>query len=187
MMHTLTDQDHRLLGPLTRFYVEADRTLPVIERVTEQEIPQPQCGLLSQTGDMTPALEHFYNGQLQLQLLGQHLGEAIYSRQVALSIIGKDAPVGFGAIDIDLAVLGPPVRDKILEASRPLGGILLAEGVDHRSQPQCFFRVCSDAMMIQTFRLADSRLLYGRCNRLVDARQRTIADVVEILCPDKRR
>ena len=182
-MNALTDQDSRLLAPLTRFYNEAGRAMPAIERVEDRDIPQPQRGLLTQPGDMTPALEGFYEGQLHLRVLGRHVNNSLYSRQVALLINGSDTPVGFGAIDIYLAMLERSVRDKIIEARRPLGGILLGEGVEHRSQPQAFLRVQPDAMMNQTFQLDKPCALYGRCNRLVDDSERTICDVVEIMCP----
>ncbi len=60
---------------LERFYSRAGLTLPPLERLKEDEVPQPYKGLLVHSQDMTPTLEKFY---------GKPLGLTVLSREVAI-------------------------------------------------------------------------------------------------------
>lgn len=182
-MKTMAIRNHRLLQPLTQLYREAGQGLPAVEWMNGHDIPQPQCDLLTQRGDMTPALEEFYKDRLYLRLFGRHLNDALYSRHVALLLEGNNAPVAFGAIEINFSLLAPHLREKILECQRPLGRILLTDCVEHRSEPQAFLRVESDSLMNQALELVKPCVLYGRCNHLLNAQEQIIAKVVEIMAP----
>ncbi len=172
------------LSPLSAFY--RDGVHPPTPRVTVgSDMPRPYRDLLVNDGDMTPTLEAFHGCSMGLRVLDSALVGNVYSRQVVLLDRAGDA-VEFGAIRIHLDVLPSAVQAEILAGRRPLGGLLIQHRVIHSSRPSAFFSVVSDRLINAALGLATSCELYGRCNTLIDAVDRPIAEVVEILPPVKR-
>ena len=169
---------------LERFYAQFEIALPRLERLKEEDMPQPYKSLLVHSADMTPTLEKFYQQRLGLKMLSRLLlTESEYLREVALHINGAARPVEYGVIRIWLDHFPVPARRLIQEEQRPLGSILQSEAVGHISWPQAFFRVESDAHIGAVLRLAQPCLLYGRRNVLLDGGRRLLAEVIEILAP----
>src|SRR6266851_2067752 len=54
---------------LERFYSRAGLTLPALERLSDDEVPQPYKALLVHSLDMTPTLEKFYRQPIDLTVL----------------------------------------------------------------------------------------------------------------------
>ena len=167
--------------PLDEFYAQMGMTLPPIEQVGGNDVPEPYKTLLVHNHDMTPTLEQFYNENLHLRIFRREYRNDLYFREVALVLDSKDQPVEFGAIKINLTLYSPTARRQILEEHEPLGHILETCAVLHTSRPKAFLRIQSDDFINQALKLSGPHLLYGRRNTLFDSQQRPLADILEIL------
>lgn len=172
--------------PLDDFYVRAKLPLPAVETVSASEMPEPYRSLLAHNNDMTPTLSAYHARVIHLRVLSRQYRDDFYFREVVLVAEGKEEPVEFGAIRINLALFSPAVRRHILDERVPLGHLLRVHSVPHSSRPKAFFRLEADALMREALRLPGSRLLYGRRNTLLDSVNRPLAEVVEILPPLER-
>src|SRR5262249_48961844 len=149
---------------LENFYVKRSLPCPTLERLKENEVPQPYRRLLVHSSDMTPTLENFYEQSLGIKVLGRELRPEVYEREVLLTISTAARPVAYGAICIFLNYLPPVARRCVLEEQRPLGNILIGEGVPHLSWPQAFFRLQSDPNIESVLGLSQTCQLFGRRN-----------------------
>ena len=73
------------------------------------------------------------------------------------------------------------VREKIIEAQQPLGGILNEHQIPYGSTPRGFLRVVPDGPIVEAFSEVESDHLYGRSNQITGMNQQVIARIVEIL------
>ena len=169
--------------PLDEFYALAGMTLPVIEAVPGEAVPEPYKSLLVHQDDMTPTLEKFHRDSVHLRVLRRQRREDAYFREVVLVTDKGERPVEFGAIKINLLLFKPKARQEILEERVPLGHILHECGVTHTSRPKAFLRLRSDAFINAALQLMGEHELYGRRNTLWDPQQRPLAEIVEILPP----
>ena len=172
--------------PLDEFYAQMGLTLPPLEEVDGEAVPQPYRRLLVHHHDMTPTLENFHERDIHLRLLGRRRKRDQYFREVVLLLDGSDEPVEFGAIKINLNLFKPEAREQILEERRPLGHILQECGVKHSSRPRAFLRLASDRFINEALRLTGANVLYGRRNTLLDLQERPLAEIVEILPPAQK-
>lgn len=169
--------------PLDEFYAARDVALPAIGRLEANELTEPYRTLLAHDGDMTSKLEAFHHNKIYIHLLARRMQENEYFREVVLLLEGSEQPVEFGAIKIILDLFPSGAQMEILRERQPLGKILNAFGVIFRSQPRAFLRVEADAFIKDALRLEKTHFLYGRRNTLVDAWDRPLAEIVEILPP----
>jgi chorismate-pyruvate lyase len=169
--------------PLDEFYAEMGLTLPPLQQVDGETVPQPYKQLLVHHDDMTPTLENFHGCDIHLRLLGRRRKRDQYFREVVLLLDGSDEPVEFGAIKIYLNLFTPEARQQILEERRPLGHIMQECGLRHSSRPKAFLRLASDKFINQALQLSGAHVLYGRRNTLFDPQERPLAEIVEILPP----
>jgi hypothetical protein len=168
---------------LERFYAKRGLACPALERLDEKDVPQPYKRLLVHSADMTPTLEGFYEQPLGIRVLGREVQPDVYEREVLLTVSSRTRPVGYGAICIFLSHLPARARRCVLEEQRPLGNILMGEGIPHLSWPQACFRTQSDPHIRGLLGLSHNCELYGRRNVLLDGSRHLIADVIEILSP----
>ncbi len=173
--------------PLDEFYRRAGLPLPLIETVTGADMPEPYRSLLVHQNDMTPTLSAYYARLIHLRVLSRHQRDGHYSREVLLVAEGRDAPIEFGAIRINLPLFAPAARRNILDERVPLGHLLRVHSVSHSSRPQAFFKLKADKLMQDALQLSGAHVLYGRRNTLLDTVQRPLAEVVEILPPAASR
>ena len=169
--------------PLDEFYAQMGLTLPPLEEVDGEAVPQPYRRLLVHHHDMTPTLENFHERDIHLRLLGRRRKRDQYFREVVLLLDGSDEPAEFGAIMINLNLFTQEARRQILEERRPLGHIMQECRVRHSSRPKAFLRLASDKFINQALRLSGAHVLYGRRNTLFDPQERPLAEIVEILPP----
>ncbi len=169
--------------PLDEFYAQMGLTLPPLQQVDGETLPQPYKQLLAHHDDMTPTLENFHGCEIHLRLLGRRRKRDQYFREVVLLLDGSDEPVEFGAIKIYLNLFTPEACQQILEERRPLGHIMQECGVGHSSRPKAFLRLASDKFINQALQLSGAHVLYGRRNTLFDPQERPLAEIVEILPP----
>src|SRR5437870_7078949 len=172
-----------LAHPLDDSYAHAGLTLPPLQQVDGEAVPQPYKRLLVHHDDMTPTLEKFHGRDIHLGLLGRRRKGNSYFREVVLLLDGTDQPVEFGAIKIYLSRFAPEARRQILEEQRPLGRIMQERVVKHSSRPEAFLRLASDRFINQALQLTGANVLYGRRNTLLDPQERPLAEIVEILPP----
>src|SRR2546423_993442 len=166
--------------PLDEFYAQMGLTLPPLQQVDGEAVPQPYKRLLVHQNDMTPTLESFHGRDIHLRLLGRRRKGNGYFREVVLLLDGTDQAVEFGAIKIYLDGFAPAVRRQILEERRPLGHVLQECGVKHTSRPKAFLRLASDRFINEALQLSGANVLYGRRNTLFDPREQPLAEIVEI-------
>jgi len=172
-----------LAHPLDDFYSSAGLTLPPLQQVHGEEVPEPYKTLLVHQNDMTPTLEKFHGRDIHLRVIGRRRKGNKYYREVVLLTDGENKPVEFGAIKINLDRFSPERREEILEEKRPLGHILNERGVPHASRPKAFLRVASDKLINSVLDLTGAHVLYGRRNTLFDPENHPLAEIVEILPP----
>jgi chorismate-pyruvate lyase len=172
-----------LAHPLDEFYAQMGLTLPPLQQMDGEAVPQPYKKLLVHQNDMTPTLEKFHGRDIHLRLLGRRRKGNGYFREVVLLLDGTDQPVEFGAIKIYLNRFVAEARRQILEEQRPLGHIMQECGVKHTSRPRAFLRLASDRFINDALRLTGANVLYGRRNTLFDPHERPLAEIVEILPP----
>ena len=169
--------------PLSEFYERTQTPMPRLEVVAKGDIPEPYRSLLVHEGDMTQTLERFHNQRISLRVLDKRLTADCLFREIVLVGDADQRLTEFGAIRIYLDRFDAEPKRQILACHRPLGGILQACRIEFVSRPTAFFRVRGDAMMHRALGSACDDWLFGRHNQLLNARNQTLAEVVEIL-PD---
>ena len=172
------------LYPLSEFYAAIGAVLPEASLVAPAQIPEPCRSLLVHESDMTSTLERFYGDKLRVEVLGRRTVGSDYFREVALALERGGRRVEFGAIKMSLDLFSIDARLEILREEQPLGRILAAFGMTFASRPAAYWRLASDAFIGRALKLPGPRVLYGRRNTLVDAWERSLAEIVEILPPD---
>lgn len=169
--------------PLDEFYSRSGLTLPPLDQVDGEAVPEPYKSLLVHERDMTSTLETFHKTGIHLRVVGrEHRGDE-YFREVVLALDGSEKPVEFGAIRINLALFADPTRAAILEERYPLGHILKDFAIDYQSRPKAFLRIASDKTINALLGLSGAHLLYGRRNTLQNPAGEPLAEIVEILPP----
>ena len=171
------------LNPLQSCYDAQGLTLPDVEVVDSQSIPQPHQDLLNHQTDMTGTLERHHSGRIVLHVLQQFLHEEMLTRQVVLALERSKQPVEFGAIRINLTAFEEQIRALVVAGEVPLGAILKKHQVVHKSLPQAYFRILADSAMQTALQLGESSWLFGRHNLHLDENGKTMAEIVEILPP----
>jgi hypothetical protein len=172
-----------LLHPLPLFFDAAGRALPKFEAVEANALPPAPYRLLAHAGDMTSKLEEFFdNGMLLKVLQCQHTPD-FYRREVLLYGEKSGLPVEYGAIEIELGAFPADLREQIVAAQLPLGGLLNRYGLRYRSAPRAFLRFSPSEWLSELFGLADPAWHYGRSNVLLNSEGVTLARIVEILRP----
>lgn len=169
--------------PLDHFYAARGLPLPVMDPIEPDQIPEPYRSLLAHDRDMTSRLEAFHQGKIHIRALARHYDGLEYFRQVVLELDGSLKPVEFGASKTNLYFFPALAREEIRRELRPLGGILRDFGIAFSSRPAAYFRVVADAVILGSLRLSGAPPLFGRRNTLLDAGERPMAEVVEILPP----
>jgi hypothetical protein len=172
--------------PLDEFYANAGLTLPRIEVIPGPSMPEPYRGLLVHEGDMTPALEAFYESPIHLEVLRRAERGSFYFREVVLLTDDLSERVEFGAIKISLDRFPPGARKDILAERLPLGTILAKYRLAHTSRPKAFLKIESDDFINQALGISGQHTLFGRRNTLSNPAQEPLAEIVEILPPSDR-
>jgi chorismate-pyruvate lyase len=169
--------------PLDEFYANAGLTLPRIEVIPGDSMPEPHRKLLVHEGDMTPALEAFYDSPIHLEVLRSEERNSYYYREVVLITDDASERVEFGAIKISLERFPQAARKDILAERLPLGTILAKYRIRHTSRPKAFLQIVSDGFINQALGISGRHTLYGRRNTLSNLDSEPLAEIVEILPP----
>ncbi len=182
-MTTATDAE--LLYPLALFRQCDGETLPQFDALNPAAVPEPYRTLLVHDGDMTSRLERFHGGSIMLSVRRRELSGDLYRREVVLHMASTGKPVEYGAIEIDLGIFSPALRERILEGRLPLGGLLNTFRERYHSRPKAFIKLGPDVVMSSIFGQEPSQEFYGRCNELLDENDGVFARIVEVLRPEK--
>ena len=181
MIHVAADAE--LLYPLSLFRRAEGEPLPPFEVIEGKAMPTPYRDLLVHNGDMTSRLGSYHEGRIVLEVLHREVTPEAYRREVVLHVAETGLPVEYGAIEIFLEAFPDELRQEIVEARLPLGGLLNAHQLDYRSQPRAFIKLGDDAIMCEIFGCAGACSFYGRCNELRLADGTLLARIVEVLAP----
>lgn len=173
--------------PLDELYARNGRSLPPLDQVDGEALPEPYRTLLVHERDMTSTLEEFHRAGLHLRLVSRQQRGDAYFREVVLALDGKETPVEFGAIRIHLEHFPAEARQTILEERFPLGRILKDCGLRYLSRPQAFIRIASDQTINGLLGLSGAHVLYGRRNTLLSPDGEALAEIVEILPPTQQK
>jgi chorismate-pyruvate lyase len=179
----LAAADTELLHPLSHFCRQDGRQLPAFRIVQPEALPDAARKLLVHTGDMTSRLEQHHGGGTVLQVLHCEHTSSVYRREVLLCLEATSLPVEYGAIEIDLSAFTGELRDLIVEAQLPLGGLLNRFGVRYYSKPRAFLKLAPDPGMNALFGAEGATELYGRSNVLCGENGPVLAQIVEVLRP----
>ncbi len=173
-----------MLDPLTAFGPCGDvaESCDVIEA---DAIPQPYRSLLAHDSDMTSTLERFHGGAVVLRPLETRRDRDAFLRRVLLVREADGRIVEFGAIRIVLERFDEAAQRQILESRQPLGAIIRDAGMACRCRPSGFFSIRPGAELRGLLGLDGAERLYGRRNVLMDDGERTLAEVVEVLPPQR--
>lgn len=173
------------LSPLRRFHDDTDLDRLALQAVEATNLPPAARHLLDHQGDMTSRLREHHGEPVQVQALAVQFpadGSHVYAREVLLRTVESDQSVEYGAIEIHLdAISDNGVRESILAARDPLGGILEKAGIGMTSQPTAFFQLEADAILAAHLGLAAGSKLHGRRNQLRLADGNILAEIVEIV------
>jgi chorismate-pyruvate lyase len=169
--------------PLDEFYARSGLTLPPLDQIDGEAVPEPYKSLLVHERDMTSTLESFHGMGIHLRLVSRQERGEEYFREVVLVLDGSETPVEFGAIKINLGRFSEKARQEILQERFPLGHVLKDFAIDYLSRPKAFLRVASDKTINGLLNLTGAHLLYGRRNTLLDPAGHPLAEIVEILPP----
>ena len=172
-----------ILHPLPALYEAAAHPLPDFELVDQKALPPDAHRLLVHTGDMTSKLEEFFADEMTLRVLQcDHTAEH-YRREVVLCCAKSGQAVEYGAIEIELGAFEEKLRAEIVRGHSPLGGLLNRNAIRYRSRPRGFLRVAPDLRLAEIFQLPAPVVLFSRTNQLLDAQERVLANIVEVLRP----
>ena len=171
------------LHPLTYFCRHGGDSLPRYHIIDGNEVPEPYRSLLVHDGDMTSRLESFHRGSIRLDVLHREETADAYRREVLLRVEASDLAVEYGAIEIHLGAFDRQLREKIVEARIPLGGLLNHYDLNYRSQPRGFIKFAPDPKMDALFGVTGAHALYGRANVLLGENDIELARIVEVLRP----
>jgi chorismate-pyruvate lyase len=172
-----------LTHPLDAFYARRGLSLPPLEPIDGEAMPEPYKSLLVHERDMTSTLEQFHGRRIHLRLISRQITAGDYFREVLLVLDDGNEPVEFGAIHIHLHRFSAEVQALILAEKLPLGRILNEHSIAYVSQPKAFLRLASDRTIDDLLKLRGAHILYGRRNTLNDTAGEPLAEIVEILPP----
>lgn len=166
--------------PLDEFYSARGEKLPIIAPIPEVPV-EPYRSLLMHKADMTSTLEKFHGETLHIEPLERHVHENEYFREVVLVLDQSKKRVEFGAIKIVLNLFPAEAQQEILRERQPLGRILNQFKISFTSSPSAYLRVFSDKWIADALQVEMGTHLFGRRNSLLDAWDRPLAEIVEIL------
>lgn len=172
--------------PLDEFYARSGLTLPPLDQIDGEAVPDPYKTLLVHDRDMTSTLENFHGAGVHLRLLGRERTGDDYFREVLLVLDDSERPVEFGAILIHLDRFPDAARREILEERFPLGHVLKDHNLPFQSRPRAYLRIASDKLINELLGLHGAHVLYGRRNTLLNPNGASLAEIVEILPPAPR-
>lgn len=182
---SLSFTQRHLLYPLDVFYALEDKPVPRAQEVSADELPPAARDLLDHDRDMTGMLEKRYNSIMRLEVLNSHRRRTAFLRKVLLLPTEANQPVEFGAIAIHLRHFSPEPQQAIIECRMPLGAILREYEVNYTSGVLGFVRVDKAPEVRKLLRTRSEEPLFGRRNVLSDPNGNILAEVLELLPPDK--
>ncbi len=145
------------------------------------EMPLPYRDLLVHKRDMTSTLANFHESEIGLEVLKVAAEGDVYSREVILFAVSSGKPVEYGAIQIQLQHFQSAERAAIVGGKEPLGSILNRMKCPYSSRPRGFFSIKAPAVCQARFGCGAGATLYGRYNLLVNAEEKELASIIEIL------
>jgi len=183
-IHELTQS---LLWPLNLFCAHYGREVPEITPLFEQHMPEPYKQLLVHERNMTPTLESYHGGTIYIEPLNVFSDEKETTREVILRRDTDDKPLEYGASRVFRSTVTPEALFLIDDGRLPLGTILRVCDCEHTVQPSGYFKIRSTPFFAEAFAAGDVPYFYGRRNTLVALDGNSIAEVCEILPPEKKR
>jgi hypothetical protein len=156
--------------------------VPAAVSLPGERVPEPYRSLLVHAHHMTVTVERFYGQPVDVRVLETRVDGDEYSRKILLTLRDTGRVVQFGAVQIDLGLLAPVVREQIVEGKTPLGRVLIQNDVFRQVLPTGYLAVMPHRTMCDWFGLAEPRETFGRLG-VIYTDGRPAIEVLEILAP----
>jgi len=183
-IHELTQS---LLWPLNLFCAHYGREVPELTPLFEQHMPEPYRTLLVHQNNMTPTLESYHGGTIHIEPINVLSDAEETTREVILRRDTDGKPLEYGASRVWRSTVTPEALFLIDDGRLPLGTILRVCECEHTVRPSGFFKIRSTSFFADAFDADQTPYFYGRRNTLVAPDGNPIAEVCEILPPEKQR
>lgn len=159
-----------------------DSQLPRVEEVAAAEVPPPYRELLVHHGHMTVALEQFHKRRVEVHPYHVHQHGEMYGRKLDLTLEGSTEVVMTGAMLFNLSFVREDIRAEIVRAKKPLGRLLIENGVLLEVTSNAYLRVGQDDPLVARFSLPSAVPAYGRLATIF-CDEKPAVDLLEIVRP----
>ncbi len=176
-----------LLWPLNLFCAHYDRKVPEITPLFERNIPEPYKQLLVHDRNMTPTLEKYHGGTIYIEPINVLSDDEETTREVILRRDIDAKPLEYGVSRIFRCRLPSEALFLVDDGRLPLGTILRVCDYEHTVQTSGFFKIRATPFFEEAFGAHNVNGFYGRRNALVSLDGNVIAEVCEVLPPEKKR
>jgi len=176
-----------LLWPLNLFCAQYNREVPRITPLFERNIPEPYKQLLVHDRNMTATLEGYHGGTIYIEPINVLSDDDETTREVILRRDIDAKSLEYGVSRTFRHRLPYEALFLIDDGRLPLGTILKVCDVEHTVQPSGFFKISATPFLKKALQTNDATGFYGRRNALVSLDGNTIAEVCEVLPPEKKR
>lgn len=152
------------------------------EKSLPEEVPGPYRKLLDHCHHMTVAMEEFYEGPVDVRVLGKKLDGNHYARRILLMRHSDRRVVQFGIVRLNFDFLSDEVRREIEIQQTPLGRILIRHNVMRKIELIGLWRVQPGIDLCQMFGIAPQQTTYGR-TAIIHCNCEPAVELLEIAAP----
>ncbi|HVS65190.1 MAG TPA: hypothetical protein VMT85_16990 [Thermoanaerobaculia bacterium] len=157
---------------------------PELRPIDPGGVPEPYVHLLAHENHMTVTVERHHGGPVELAILEERREEPLYARKIVLLDSRTRRPVQFGIMQFDFSHCASDVRESILERSKPLGRILIDNGVLRRISTHQLLEIVPDDEIRRQFGLSATwpGVVYGRLATIF-CNDEPAVNLLEIVAP----
>ncbi|KAI9023135.1 hypothetical protein DFJ74DRAFT_706014 [Hyaloraphidium curvatum] len=156
--------------------------------VSPDGLPAAARALLVHSGTMTARLRAHHGEDIAIAVVRAAPVEAGEGRLLRASLLrGTETgrPLELGFLDVRTDLLPPRAQEMAVQAEVPFGAVLVGQGVPHSCHPGGYFALEAGAWVAGLLGAKEGELLYGRCNVIRTGEGEVLAEVVEVLPPER--
>lgn len=146
---------------------------------TPTQMPEPYRELLCHKQHMTIALRDFHGAPVDLYVMATRGEGAHYARKIFLTRRGSAQAVELGVARVNLRMIAEPARGQILAQRRPLGAVLIDNGICRRVEPRWYLRFPRGSSILAWFGYPTHGPFFGRIGTIFCDEEPAV-DVLEI-------
>jgi chorismate-pyruvate lyase len=160
-----------------------DSSLPAIDFLRADALPQPYRDLLVHEEHMTVTVEAYHHSPVDVRVLARVRQGDSYARKILLVSQRSGAIVQFGMVRIWLNKCSKEVREQILAERTPLGRILIQHEVLRRIEPTAYLRVLQGPATAAWFGPKGRQPAYGRLG-YIHCDGAAAIELMEVVAPE---